>query len=693
MTRRTPQADWVAPSSPAMNRPLVPAVERLARPVRDFAETLAQFIDHGPFETLYHPGRPGLGFTLLGEDRARRTAWAVVAEWLVAFSAGAVSTGDGLDEAHAWFWSGHPAGATLSLRSEPVPLPDEATPTEVRALMPYLLDSMAAATRRDVLKARSTEEQRKVRKKTGIYYTPGDVAHLMVDRTLAASGGHGLWLDPAHGSGVFLRAVLSACHDVAGIGDYLYGVDLDPMAAETTAFVLTGEDLHLRPLDHGITREANARAPWQRWHRFRRNLVTGDALLIDSSSIHDPRSSGETLAQDSGQPLGVQEPWRLEDAFPELAGRGFDRVVANPPYAGLQPTPSASYIPRLHPVTGPAARADISPVFVEIATSVLTDSGALVVVTPLSEIASSRSPFPELRKHLLAQPGSVEFLAFDRVPDALFGDDIKTRNAIIHLDKAAAPGIYVSPLYRWTSRNRAEALNNIPLAELTNVAVVRNTLPKIGHEWERDLYLACLRHNQRLDSWVTGRSARALDRVERPADRPASDILALAPTAYNFLGVTRDPYWAVTDGHNSQNPLSLLQFRSEIHASAAYAVLCSRAAFWLWHVTGDGFHVNSSLTRLSPVPLENSDHFKSLAELGDRLWKEAMQRPSVSVNRGRTTVTYPTSAHVEILDAIDTLIGSILGSTCASSLRQWHEDLVVVDADSARRNISQRNTQ
>nr|WP_280471517.1 hypothetical protein [Nocardia cyriacigeorgica] len=346
----------------------------------------------------------------------------------------------------------------------------------------------------------------------------------------------------------------------------------------------------------------------------------------------------------------------------------------------------------LHPVTGGAVAADISPVFVEIATSVLTDTGACTVVTPLSEITSTRSPFPELRQYLRSLPGSVEFMAFDRVPDALFGDDIKTRNAIIHVDKSGMSEVTVSPLYRWTSRTRSVAFASVPTVSVTSVPGVPVTLPKLGTEWERGLYLACNRHRRRIDSWIAKRKSLPLDQIERSAIDAPSDVIAVAPTAYNFLGVTRDPYRAVTDGHDSQNPLSILGFKSEAQASAAYAVLCSRLAFWLWHVTGDGFHVTTALTKLSPVPEAAGAVFENLVELGDRLWKEALQRPVVSMNRGRTTVSYPTSEYDDLLDDIDEQMLGLVGASAETSLRGWHEALVVVDADSDRRNIIRRKS-
>jgi hypothetical protein len=323
----------------------------------------------------------------------------------------------------------------------------------------------------------------------------------------------------------------------------------------------------------------------------------------------------------------------------------------------------------------------------------MPDDGALAVVLPLSVVASTRTPFPELRAHLADQPGWLELLSFDRVPDALFGDDIKTRNVIVHLDKTAPAGLTASPLYRWTSRTRKSALADIPTTSIAGLAGVPNAIPKIGTEWERDLLLACGDQSRYLEQWYTQRRFLPLTRVSRSIGEDQSDLLALAPTAYNFLGVVRDPYRAVTDGHDSQNSFCMLHFDSDQHASAAYALLNSRLAFWLWHVTGDGFHVTSTVHRRIPVPVGEQDRLERLADLGERLWKAALQNPVVSTNRGRTTVAYPTWVHASLIDEIDAEVGAFIGMDYAARLTAWHERLVVVDLDSERRNLIQRKTQ
>jgi hypothetical protein len=319
--------------------------------------------------------------------------------------------------------------------------------------------------------------------------------------------------------------------------------------------------------------------------------------------------------------------------------------------------------------------------------------GALSIVLPLSVVTSTREPFPLLRRHLAQQGGALELLSFDRVPDALFGDDIKTRNSIIYLDRAAPSSLAVSPLFRWTSRTRDTALVSIPVTSAEGLVGVPRTIPKFGADWERRLFRACGAHGTVLQDWSDQRRQLPLVGIPRDLGGDTADTLAVAPTAYNFLGVVRDPHRAVTDGHDSRNAFSLLKFRTDEHASAAYAILSGRLAFWIWHVTGDGFHVNRALFGIVPAPPPTGPHLAELALLGDRLWKEAIQKPVTSVNRGRTTIAYPAWTQGALIDRIDEQIGTFLGTDLMRRLRNWHDKLVVVDAGSDRRNKIRRTDQ
>lgn len=134
-------------------------------------------------------------------------------------------------------------------------------------------------------------------------------------------------------------------------------------------------------------------------------------------------------------------------------------------------------------------------------------------------------------------------------------------------------------------------------------------------------------------SWVRGKRSVAIQHSQVVDSSHWSQMVAIAPTAYNFLGVTRDAAQSARDGHDSTNAVSLLRFDSAQEASAAYALLSSRFAFWLWHVTGDGFHTSGKLPWYVPAPSE-TDAVERLANLGEELWQLASKSPTVSRNRG-----------------------------------------------------------
>lgn len=669
-----PPPSWVAESSPAARRPLVPAVERLAAPLRECARTLASAASLVPFEDLYAPKRQDLGFSLPEQDRGWRTAWALIGQWLCAATAKPASDASTIGEAHRWFWRDAPAAFA--------PTPDLLLPSvladrpsrQLRALMPYLLDPLAAGTRRDVIKSPDLSDQRQFRKATGVYFTPGDVAYAMVLKLISSGETPAQsWLDPANGSGVFLRAALAACAATSGSVPLLYGVDVNPMAAEATAFVLTAEDCMLRP---------DGPPPWVRWHDFRSRLATGDTLMLAglSPSAHQIYAFASPTA--TTKVLGAEEPWYLSTAFPELVA-GVDRVATNPPYARLGAHPHAAQMESLHPVTGKARR-DISPIFTEVALRLLAADGALSVVTPLSHVASTQAPFPGLRR-VLAARGSLELLSFDRMPDALFGDDVKTRNAIITLH-TALPGVLVaSGLRRWTSRNRSEALTDVPVISLKGFVGASDLVPKIGTAWERSLYMQMSGSTVKFGAWLAERKTASLN--DPSLEIGGTDVISLGPTAYNFLNVVREPRRAVFDGHDAVNPVHMLRFLDDRLASAAYAVLCSRHAFWLWHVTGDGFHVTSRFIDSVPLPARDSPEVERLAVLGDSLWKVAAQRPALSVNAGRTSVAYPAWVQSAHIDAVDAVCSAVLGLDAGGDLKRWYDSLVLVHEEDRRSQV------
>ena len=82
-----------------------------------------------------------------------------------------------------------------------------------------------------------------------------------------------------------------------------------------------------------------------------------------------------------------------------------------------------------------------------------------------------------------------------------------------------------------------------------------------------------------------------------PAEAPR---VFLASTAYNFLNVYRDVSNKAGDVPASENSVHCLEFAKEESAEVVFAILSSRLVYWLWHASGDGFHVRNG-RRFHPI--------------------------------------------------------------------------------------------
>ena len=241
--------------------------------MRRFAQEVANELDpcRDDFSSLYAPRVSGLGFRLDSEDLPARWSWAVVAQWLTGYAIGAVDAADSLADAERWFLAGHRGFPHIAPEISAKSIAKLVSPAETYALLPYLLDPLSPGTRRSVLKSEEPRRDRQTRKSAGVYYTPADVASFMaatIDVERAET-----CLDPACGSGVFLRAALS--RGMARRRLAVFGCDIDPLAAEQCAFVLLATEGAMRSL----------RQPWATWHLHRMNLATVDSLLLDPGSV------------------------------------------------------------------------------------------------------------------------------------------------------------------------------------------------------------------------------------------------------------------------------------------------------------------------------------------------------------------------------------------------------------------------
>lgn len=584
-----------------------------------------------------------------------RAAWNVAA--LTALYALATGNAAGLAAALRWFGDDVGAatvpenGNTLSAERH---LQRVVSDPASQSLFPYLLDTFGPTSRLDVLRDENLTAQRSARKDAGSFYTPSDVADFMVSSIMGDDPAREVWFDPACGSGVFLVAVIKALAQegiegeqlVAFATGSLFGTDLSPQALDFAAFSVCQRLLGLSP-----------DRPRDLWRAVRKNLVAIDALRVaDRVPVSRPSESLEGIFGPIERPL---------------------RLICNPPYAERLTTPGDEFWASFS--GGPANKSLYLP-FVEMAWRLACgplDKAALVV--PLAVATNSSQDHARCREALQDAGGAWSMLFFDRQPHALFGEEAKTRNAIIIRRSSDTPIFRTSGLLKWTSKQRESIFHENRVVELGHPRLKR-FIPKLATEVEAALY-------DRLGSYQMRSAYRPRVSSVMPAlvhaTKTERDVF-VGGTAYNFLNVAKDyPSPEMAGGKLSASKLHRLSFATAEDAYAGFAILASRFAFWLWHVECDGFHVPTWFLQDLPIfdlPF-SPDHRRELGRIGEAMWRGASEDLLASKNAGKWTFAFrPTRIKAERAEADAVLLDAATAPPgCLEAFARFEERVVSVD--------------
>ena len=642
------------------------------------------------------------------EDMRTRGARALAIAWLFARTFGAIDANARLNAAELWFAGTTIATANLDPGAEdraltllyPLRL-DEA----FEDLLPYILDPHGPGTRRAVLRDPANSLDREARKDTGVFYTPADVAQFMVRGTLDALPSDRLpsFIDPACGTGVFLRAAFREALNgerwsAADVIRHLYGLDISVLAIEACAFVLTHDWLKVSPAEVG--------EPIHRWRYIRLNLAALDTLTLEVDGdqlafppdeerrrfrveVRDALLQGQNVHSAYMPSREGDIPWglALSRVFPERA-TGFDAVVTNPPYASMGPRRDLRIMrQRFESLRGvtvtPATNTYI--VFVDLMWKFTTNCGAASTIVPLSVAYNSGAPFRSLRSAMERAGGHWRFAFFDRTPDALFGDDVKQRTAILFRQGGRPFSVSVGPLQRWTSRTRHKLFDSVEFTTL-RMPNLESFIPKLAGQLEARAYQEI--HNRKNRFKNATASAGSTDGSTQSSD--GSSVL-VASTAYNWLSIYRTTEFSRPDLPSPGRSTTVrLSFRSGEDADAAYAILSSRLTYWLWRVEGDGFHVTRAFLDRIPYDWNSFSEVarQRLGALGKDLWERITRHPVKSVNGGRETISFCPYGSPEHLDEIDRILidSADLPKELESRLKSFILTTTVVDFEDKARN-------
>jgi hypothetical protein len=652
---------------PRRGHVLSTVVEEYAKPIREAVGALSRSLGKKDCSrvraALFVPRTEEFSPDVVRSD-SEMAAWTVVSMWVVGIATKALPITTSLAEAEQWFLGFGSASSLTKLASDDAlskaeaALQPSADASAYLELLPYILDPHGPGSRLSVRRNPSTRAVQKRKRAEGVFYTPADVAEYMAEACISElrSDSSPTVFDPACGTGVFLRAALQELrrrypgrNTFTLASESLFGADIDPWPLDATAFVLFA--------DSWGACAGRGKAPAHAWRRLRLNLACIDTLRIDR---------GEGIAEKNvktGQ--NGMNRIAMSRLFPALE-RGPSVVLGNPPYADVGHRSDFAELGQVYKTLAvkPSFNAEIFLPFIEQMLRLAapgTSSGALVL--PLSIACNMGKQFSTARDLISKTRGRWRFAFFDREPHALFGEDVKTRNAIIQWSRTPSDKVSVlstGPLRKWRGDSRAAMFKSLRFTVVDTD--IRAGIPKI----EGEIQAAGLKA---LDArW--SRLEQAVHSIERfnLADVPRADdrTVFIGPTAYNFINAFLRPDRAVLQGRGqalSEHPLHAIRCSSKMDALAVFALFSSHLAYWWWHTHGDGFHVSKRFLAELPFGLEafTAPVRDVLSEHGAELWSLIERNPIISVNRARTSLAYTPNGHDDVRRKIDQTLADLVG--------------------------------
>ena len=494
------------------------------------------------------------------------------------------------------------------------------------------------------------------KKNNGIYYTPTDVIDFIVSRSIANRKlddnffSETTWFDPALGTGSFLLSVLRHFHSQHSQNfktltqfctENLFGSDISPLALQSSAYI----------------------------------LATHCCLVSDKENIKETAAAiGKNLALVDA--TTINDKVMLGKFFPALGEQGVDFIVSNPPYSKKKQHQFNLFQKQNN--FNNSFGSDLYPYFVKLLLDLSKDSnGGGGMVVPLSLAASSNKNLKALRKYIQRKNGLVEFLNFDRTPDSLFGDDVKTRNTIFFFTRSKESDqvgrINSTYLHRWSSRNRETLFQSISVTNLQLKIDITDAVPKVGDNF-----------GVRILNQIQDKNLGVLSEVIKSTQKKTE--LITRTTAYNWIPVELN---LNNPNLNSTGRVFWKMNSSQISPAVIYALLNSRITYWLWRLWSDGFHLTNQFINNLPFGFAFFEklNMDNLESLGLVLWRNAQKEVTMTRNAGAISYSYCPLSFSELLDQIDEVIVNYYGlpHTTVSYLKSNINQLIVAGRENESR--------
>ena len=512
-------------------------------------------------------------------------------------------------------------------------------------LLPYALE-MLEYSEQDLVNAHFDKRLGVVtnkKKKHGIYYTPADVASYMVESCVGHlikehnSSLNCRFMDFSCGSGIFLLHVIESIFHrenlelfedyVFCVNSCIFGMDISHHAIDCAHYVI---------IAHSVRKYQNKKIDIASLLcALKKNIVCTDATKLPKFFRHHP-------------------------TFP----RTFECIIGNPPYVG------GLNIERSDLQTDP--RSNLFIPFVSNLIDYSSDNSICALVLPLSFSYNTQLGFINLRKIIENDDAIWQVEHYDRSPDSLFGDDVKSRNCIVFRKRSNGVRykMSVTGLLRWTSLSRAQFLPSPKnMTDITNLSI-SNYIPKLGGEIEKKAFSKLINHECSIIRLLKTHSSENKPKV------------VIKGTAYNWIcAYDHIPPSYDKDGNKYvSKDLKVYETQTEDDLYFVLAALNSTVAFWLWTVVCDGFHVTNGFLSAFRINKARFTHQQYLAmiSLGKEFSTRIKQYPSQSVNSGKTIISYDHRPLQDIILEINLLMTIVLDlpDDFSGYLQKWYQNIV-----------------
>ncbi len=449
----------------------------------------------------------------------------------------------------------------------------------------------------------------------GIYYTPTDVIDFMIDTCCNRYdeinfSDQMTYLDCSCGTAVFLLNIVKkrlkkmsqtylALDMLLFVKDRIWGIDISKIAIDNCKIAFMIEYL----LDFPEEKSSSDLF----WNVLKKNFVCGDST-------------------------NMEEVLRNNRHFP----RRFSCIIGNPPYVTLE------------------KKGNLFIEFVNNMIKYAAEYSCSSLIVPLSVCYSQVSSFVDLRDRILQDNDATwYFYNFDRSPDSLFGDQVKTRNTIIFRIKGGDKGQkWSTNIQRWTSENREGLFERIESTDITE-CFLKEYIPKISVNIEKYAFSRIKTLEKKLSDMLYS------------CTETNSNSLVVNGTAYNWICA----YDHIPPSYDEKGDVYIpdsMQFYDCSERTDLYfiiAMLSNRITYWYWTVIGDGFHLNSSFLKQLGFHKEyfSKETYRTIARIGKEYCKEIKKNVQVTYNCKKCIINYNHIPLLEKVAKVESLVVTELG--------------------------------